>query len=82
MAIKIAVGIGLLENAVTGVFFIPDDVANAGRGPAAAVLGWNLFLVQFLGDSLCAFPGKKLSKMCFTISACAGSTRISPSFQQ
>lgn len=32
VAIKIAVGIGLLENAVTGVFFIPDDVANAGRG--------------------------------------------------
>lgn len=45
MAIKIAVGIGLLENAVTGVFFIPDDVANAGRGLAAAFLGWNLFLV-------------------------------------
>lgn len=32
VAIKITVGIGLLENAVTGVFFIPDDVANAGRG--------------------------------------------------
>lgn len=62
VAIKIAVGIGLLENAVTGVFFIPDDVANAGRGPAVAFLGWNLFLVQLLGDSLCAFPGKKLSK--------------------
>ena len=45
VAIKIAVGIGLLENAVTGVFFIPDDVANAGRGSAAAFLGWNLFLV-------------------------------------
>lgn len=82
VAIKIAVCIGLLENAVTGVFFIPDDVANAGRGPAAAFLGWNLFLVQLLGDSLCAFPGKKLSKMRFTISACAGSTRISPSFQR
>lgn len=62
VAIKIAVGIGLLENAVTGVFFIPDDVANAGRGPAAAFLGRNPFLVQLLGDSLCAFPGKKLSK--------------------
>ena len=45
VAIKIAVGIGLLENAVTGVFFIPDDVTNAGGGPAAAYLGWNLFLV-------------------------------------
>ena len=45
VAIEIVVGIGLLENAVTGIFFISDDVANAGRGPAAAFLGWNLFLV-------------------------------------
>ena len=45
VAIEIVVGIGLLENAVASVFFIPDNVANAGRGPAAAFLGWNLFLV-------------------------------------
>ena len=62
MAIKIAVGIGLLENAVTGVFFIPNDVANTGRGPATALLGRNLFPVQLLGNGLRAFPGKKLSK--------------------
>jgi len=65
VTIKIAVGIGLLENAVTGVFFIPDDIANTGRGPATALLGWNLFLVQLLGNGLRAFPGKKLSKDAF-----------------
>lgn len=32
VAIEIVVGIGLLENAVASVFFIPDNVANAGRG--------------------------------------------------
>ena len=63
--IKIAVGIGFLENAVTSVLFILDDAANATGGPVAAFLGRNLLLVQFFGDGLCAFPGKKLSKDAF-----------------
>ena len=62
MPIKIAVGIGFLENAVTSVLFILDDAANATGGPVAAFLGRNLLLVQFFSDGLCAFPGKKLSK--------------------
>ena len=69
VTIKIAVGIGLLENAVTGVFFIPDDVANTGRGPATALLGRNLFLVQLLGNGSVPFPERSSRKMRFTISA-------------
>ena len=45
VAVKAAVGIGLLENAVAGVLLILDNVANAGRGPVAAFLGWNILLI-------------------------------------
>lgn len=50
MAIELDIGVGLLEEDVTGVFVICEDSFTRGRDPFGAALGGNILFVQHRGD--------------------------------
>ena len=60
MAVKAAVRIGLLEQNVTRILFIPDDGVDGTRCPMSAPLGSNATLIQFLRNLVGTFPRKRV----------------------
>ena len=65
MAVKAAVRIGLLEQDVTRILFIPDDGIDGTRCPMPALLGSNATLIQFIRNLVGTFPRKRVRKDLF-----------------
>lgn len=62
VSVKIAVRIGLLEQDVTRILFIPDN-GDGTRRPMSALLGSNATLFQFLRNLVGTFPRKRVRKV-------------------
>ena len=65
MAVKAAVRIGLLEQDVTRILFIPDDGIDGTRCPMSALLSSNATLIQFIRNLVGTFPRKRVRKDLF-----------------
>ena len=65
MAVKAVVRIGLLEQDVTRILFIPDDGIDGTRCPMSALLSSNATPIQFLRNLVGTFPCKRVRKDLF-----------------
>lgn len=48
MAVELRIGVGLLENHITGVFLVADHAAHRCRRPASSLFGRYAVCIQFL----------------------------------